>query len=98
MADSLDEQLRIVVDDGPQGAVVVRVSGEIDIATAGSAREALDEVVRLGRDVLVDLGEVTFMGAAGLGALVHARDALEGDGHKLTLCRPSALVGRVLDL
>lgn len=98
MADSVEEQLRIVFDEGPGGAVVVGLSGEIDIATAASAREALDEAARSGRDVLVDLREVTFMGAAGLGALVHARDALDRDGHRLTLCSPSALIARVLDV
>lgn len=54
----------------PDGHVVVTLSGEIDIATAPAARDALAEAAsRPVTGVTVDLGRVTFMDAAGLGVL-----------------------------
>lgn len=51
--------------------VVVSVSGEIDVYTAGSLRKHLTCVIdRDHADVIVDLAEVTFMDSTGLGVLI----------------------------
>jgi|SRR5579862_4527014 len=92
-----EDPLRVEVDGAPHQAVVVRVGGEVDIATVGSLSVSLEDAVRQGRDVVVDLAEVTFMSAAGVEALVHAREALDQDDNTLTLRRPSAVVERVLE-
>mgnify|MGYP001179636107 CR=1 FL=1 len=50
---------------------VVRVDGEIDVYTAPSLRRHLDEHIQRGcRDLVVDLGGVTFLDSTGLGVLV----------------------------
>jgi anti-anti-sigma factor len=57
----------------PGGHVVVGLSGEIDVVTAPAAREVLAEAASQGvTGITVDLGEVTFMDAAGLGVLAGA--------------------------
>ena len=51
--------------------LVVSVSGEIDVYTAGSLREALTGVIAPDHaDLIVDLTEVTFMDSTGLGVLI----------------------------
>ena len=58
---------------------VVTPCGELDLATVGALRSALDEVGRC--EVLVlDLREITFMDSSGIGVLVdeHRRAGREG--------------------
>ncbi len=77
-----------VTEELEPGVVLVRLSGEIDIATtelaSASIRAAVAPPARL---VLIDVSAVTFCSSAGLGNLVEARN-LAGQ-HDITL----ALVG-----
>ena len=52
--------------------VLVTVAGEIDIATVPALHERLTLLAATGRAVVVDLDQVTFIDAAGLGALAGA--------------------------
>lgn len=53
--------------------MVVALSGEIDIVTAPAVRDALSEAAdQAVTGITVDLGEVTFIDAAGLGVLAGA--------------------------
>jgi anti-sigma B factor antagonist len=57
----------------PGGHVVVALSGEIDMLTAPAVREVLAEAIRRAvTGVIIDLAEVTFLDAAGLGVLAGA--------------------------
>jgi anti-sigma B factor antagonist len=57
----------------PGGHVVVALTGEIDIVTAPVARDLLAEAASEAvTGITVDLGEVTFLDAAGLGVLAGA--------------------------
>lgn len=72
------------VDDGR--VPVIRVRG--DLALPGAARlrqDMVDAVERGGRDVVVDLTEVTFVDSTGLGVLVSARTRLTQRGGTLRL-------------
>jgi anti-sigma B factor antagonist len=51
---------------------VVRVAGEIDVASAPELEKWLDTLPLGGQDVVVDLSSVTFMDSTGLGLLVGA--------------------------
>ncbi len=61
------------LEDHPQ-AVVVRPSGEIDLATRPLLHAALTAAVERGRHVVVDLSDVTYLDGAGFHVLlVHQR-------------------------
>jgi anti-sigma B factor antagonist len=68
------EQLVHIRRESVDGALVVTVSGELDMLTTPRLRaavsDALDEAI--GRPVVVDLTKVTFLGSPGLAALVEA--------------------------
>lgn len=68
------EQLVNIRRESVEGAVVVAVSGELDMLTTprlrAAVREALDEA--MGEPVVLDLTTVTFLGSPGLAALVEA--------------------------
>jgi anti-sigma B factor antagonist len=87
-------QLEMAYQVAADGNAVVRVSGELDIATADQAYAYLRDVVD-GQDgpVTMNLSGLSFCDAAGLGALArvagHARRS--GRSLKLAAARPSLL-------
>ncbi|PWW51911.1 STAS domain-containing protein [Actinokineospora spheciospongiae] len=60
-------------------AVLVTVSGEVDLGTAVRLRELLERALDTGDPLalVVDMSEVDFLAAAGLSALVRVRDRAE---------------------
>jgi anti-sigma B factor antagonist len=72
---------------------IVEVSGDIDLASVGAFRLALFAAVRAeAPTVVVDIGEVDFLDAQGLGALVAARRRAIPSGRRLVVigARPMA--------
>ncbi|HET6257914.1 STAS domain-containing protein [Pseudonocardia sp.] len=94
--------LRVVVSAHRNGASLrynVRLVGELDLASVGSLTDALAAL----RDaqpelVVIDLSELQFVDARGLGALVEADRDLRAGGGSLVLARPDPHVRRVLTL
>ncbi len=66
-----DDELTIRVRHAP-GYVLVTVAGEVDIATVAGLRERLVPLAVGGRPLVTDLNQVSFIDAAGLGALACA--------------------------
>lgn len=87
-------QLELAFSSAADGGATVSARGELDIATAGQAYAYLRDVLDgLRGPLTVNLAELTFCDAAGLGALAklagHARQA--GQELKLAAARPSLL-------
>ncbi|QUX27667.1 STAS domain-containing protein [Nocardiopsis akebiae] len=84
--------------NGPR-QVLVRVRGEIDLATVPSYRDDLFDALRADADrVVVDLSGVTFFSAAGVSLLAAAWMRAEALGVDLRLAAPSEQVRRVLGI
>lgn len=77
-----------------EGRHLVRLEGELDLANGAALRDALVEIA--GSTVVVDLEELTFLDAAGLGALIQAKQRIEEQGDRLVLCNARGVVARVL--
>ena len=87
-------QLEMAYQVAADGKAIVRVSGELDIATADQAYTYLRDVVdSQDGTVTMNLSELSFCDAAGLGVLArvaaHARRS--GRSLKLTAARPALL-------
>jgi anti-anti-sigma factor len=87
-------QLELAHQVAPDGRATVRMRGELDIATADQAYAYLRDVVdSQDGPVLMNLSELSFCDAAGLGVLArvaaHARRC--GRSLKLTAARPALL-------
>ena len=87
-------QLELAYQVAADGKATVRVRGELDIATADQAYAYLRDVVdSQDGPVLMNLSELSFCDAAGLGVLArvagHARRS--GRSLKLTAARPALL-------
>ncbi|MCW3003353.1 MAG: hypothetical protein JWQ20_2651 [Conexibacter sp.] len=90
-------RLGLEVDRGA-GCVVVRLSGELDLAAADRLRTVLDGArPPVGRLVL-DLRDLTFMDCAGIGVLVDERERAEAGAHSVTVSGASGEVAELLAL
>ncbi len=82
--------------------VLVRVHGELDLATAPDLRQVLLDAAAGGPvDLVVDLAGVPFVDATGLGALLSAAESVRAGGGDLRLASPSRMLRlmlRLLDL
>jgi anti-sigma B factor antagonist len=98
----LTSELAVEVTVADQ-STIVSVRGDVDVATAPMVRGALTEVEARRKDVgtprvVLDLSEVTFMDASGLGVLVGAARSARRTGHTLMLRDPSPRVVRLLEM
>ena len=79
--------------------VVVAVRGELDVLTEAVLAGALAATVDDGhRDIVVDMGGVTFLGAAGLGVLARVSRRLSEIGGTITVRSASGRIRRVFDI
>ncbi len=80
-------------------AVVISPQGDLDRETAESFQVLSDELLGEGRQYfVVDLGEVSFVDSAGLGALVRLYKRVRIGEGDVRLARVSARVMQILDL
>jgi anti-anti-sigma factor len=79
------------VTEGQQGGwAVVRVSGEMDIATSPALRQQVHDAVADGRHSLVlDLSQVLFCDSSGVGVLIAARRLMRSCRGDLRLILPA---------
>ena len=78
------EQLRMTVDEPRNGILVIHLTGWLDLATAPTLEEGLEELfdTRSPRAVVLDLGDTEFLGSAGVSVLLrlHRRTTALGLG------------------
>lgn len=79
------------------GCVIVRLSGEIDVANSEAVQGHLAGLVELGH-LVIDLSGVTFMDSSGLSALIVAHKRTESLGHSVRLVGAHGPVRRVLEV
>jgi anti-anti-sigma factor len=80
------------------GATVIHVRGEIDIATAERLRDAIEPHMGPDQTIVLDLSQVDFMDSSVLHVLVQARGRLTEDGGSLVLRNPSRVAHRLLSI
>jgi anti-sigma B factor antagonist len=92
--------LSVRVAREPDGLVRIALGGEIDIATAGQARAAIEDAL-LGYEpsrVDLDLSGVSFLDSTGINMMMALHRAAAERGCRLTASRPQRQVARVLAL
>ena len=95
-AGSPDFHIRVLSSDARS---VVHVSGELDAYTAARLRESLAGLISAGaRQIVVDLAELSFMAASGLGVLVGASRRLQRDKGKLLLRAAPPSVNKMIEI
>jgi anti-sigma B factor antagonist len=97
-ASSREFQVEIDIVDPDAFFRVVRVVGEIDVATAPALRAALDVACEQARGIVVNMTDVDFIDASGISALVHAANRAREVSGRLIVHQPSRFVRKVLDI
>jgi anti-anti-sigma factor len=92
--ESSKDLLRLFIERSAD-TTLVRIGGEVDLATEPELGACLR---KLDGDVVVDLEQVTFLDACGIGVFVRERNRLVGGGGVLALRAPIRAVRTVLDI
>jgi anti-sigma B factor antagonist len=93
------EQQFQIEERSVQGATVVAVTGEIDVATAPQLQECLHGLIAQGRPSLViDLLAVTFLDSTALGVLVGALKRCREQGGDLQLVVADARILKIFEI
>lgn len=79
-------------------ATIVRIRGEIDIASAGDVRETFIDVLSTSptTHLIVDLGGVDFVDSTGIGVMVAAHRRVTTNGGRFTAVVATPTVRKVL--
>jgi anti-sigma B factor antagonist len=79
--------------------VVVRLRGDLDAASGSAVDEIVEMTLCLGKSrAIIDLSEVAFMDATGVGSLIRAKLTLSAAGAQLRVRGLHGQVRRVADL
>ena len=91
-------EFRLSVEPG-QERVVVRVFGEIDIATADYVGNRLTELVESGyTELIADLREVTFIDSTGIRMLITSYNRAKQVGSKVSIVVGGGETRRILEM
>lgn len=76
---------------------VLDVIGEIDVYTAPQFKEAVNQIINSGqKDLIVDMGHVTYMDSSGFGTLLSATKRLRPEGGTVNLVACNSAIDRML--
>ena len=94
MTDVLEGQ-KFVVE--VESSSLLRLSGDLDVATVPALRAALEPLATPDRVVALDLAGLTFMDATGVRALCDAARSV-GEHGRIVVCDPSPPARRVIEI
>ncbi|MBC2640734.1 MULTISPECIES: STAS domain-containing protein [unclassified Rhodococcus (in: high G+C Gram-positive bacteria)] len=89
--DPENRRFTLKIDEPTGGPIVLRLSGDVDVATAPILAACLDEIVLHGRSAVVDLLRTSFVGCAALTALAAAGTRIREQRSHLTVAAPQHL-------
>ena len=91
-------EFRCTLRDGGRDVAWVRVTGELDIATAPILEQTLRAAEQHAARIVLDLRELAFMDSCGVHVILDAAARASADQGRLVLVRGPAQVDRVLEL
>ena len=81
------------------GAVVLSVSGDVDLANEALLRAQLNAVIETGKHlIVVDLQDLRYIDSSGVHALLDANHTLAHDGRSIVLAAVPPMVRRILEI
>ena len=81
------------------GAIVLSVQGEVDLANASSLRAQLTTAIETGtRLIIVDLGDLRYIDCSGIDALLDAHRTVIHDGQSIVVAVVPPMVQRVFEI
>ncbi|MBX3700272.1 MAG: STAS domain-containing protein [Dokdonella sp.] len=87
-----------VTRERSDGAILVRLRGEVDLSWSQQVRRAVLDAFDAGLAVGIDLADVAYIDSSGIAALVEGLQQGRARGQRFALVAPSAAVRAVLEL
>jgi anti-sigma B factor antagonist len=85
--------------EGRGGAVVVSLTGDLDLSSADEAEQGIDKAVADKPELLVlDLSGLEFMDSSGLRVVVNAHRQAQEGGRRAVIVKGSPIVQRVFEI
>lgn len=97
-AADLGALLRVDVQPHPRGVPLMRVLGDVDLATAPVFQQAVREQVAQRQKFVVDMDGVNFLASAGLAVLVDLRQQMADQNLKWAVVAARQTVTRPLEI
>ena len=88
----------IETESTSDSTLICRVSGELDFDSGVTLRHLVGDLLRPGLDLVVDLGQVAFIDAVGVSALVGTVRRVRATGGSARVCNVSPRARWVLEL
>jgi anti-sigma B factor antagonist len=84
----LEKDFELAVDRRDGGGTAIRLSGELDLASAPDLDDALSAAIDAGGEIIVDFGRCTFIDSTGISTIVRAaRQLVDQGGRRLEIIR-----------
>jgi anti-sigma B factor antagonist len=93
-----DNLLTVEVQPHSTGVPLVKVLGDVDLATAPAFQQAMQQQATLGQKFVVDMDGVNFLSSAGLAVLVDLRQQLADQDLKWAVVAARHTVTRPLEI
>jgi anti-sigma B factor antagonist len=94
-----EDRIQIAVEQAAPDVAVLRLTGDLDLLTAGVLHDRLwPHLDRANSAIVLDFTQVGFLGSAGLSELVAANDTATRGGVRLFLVASSRTVLRPLEI
>jgi anti-sigma B factor antagonist len=93
-----DNLLTVEVQPHSTGVPLVKVLGDVDLATAPAFQQAMQQQVTLRRKFVVDMDGVNFLSSAGLAVLVDLRQQMVDQDMKWAMVAARHTVTRPLEI
>jgi anti-sigma B factor antagonist len=95
----VNPDLTITTESFPGGVLVMTVEGELDILSAPEFKARLDDAIAgPSTAIFVDLADCGFLDSTTLKIFAHAAQELDGEGQRLSLVVPTAIIRRVFEI
>lgn len=90
--------IQVTEENFEPAGLVLTVNGELDIATAPTLRDRLNEAIDAGKQRLViDLSAISFLDSVALATIVHAKQRLPEEGRMALAIDPTSYVMLVFE-
>ena len=90
--------LLIVDRQEAQGAILIRPTGEVDLANVPMLWSNLKALLEDGQHIVVDLSAIQYIDSAGLKALRDSGHLFLQRGQRFVLAKPTSVVQRLIDI
>jgi anti-sigma B factor antagonist len=98
MTATNSHSLLVISTEHTAEASIVRISGELDLATVPQLRDALDALSRPPALVILDLARLAFADSTGLRAMLIEHRRAERDGYDFVITAATGPVRRLFQL